>query len=342
ASLWSGSLVDRREKRFLLASSLSGLIVFSLGLAAVSCCRRPSVLALFSLIGVAALCESLEQPAASSYLQMIVPRELFPKAAAWNLTSYVGPTILGPVIAGALIPRIGPGGVYLVAAFSLLVSLVLAATLRRIPPTATAGVSTFRSAVEGLSFVRSRPIIFSAMVLDCVAVLFGEVVFILPVFAEKLGVGPLGLGFMRAAPAVGSCIVSILQARSPRIRIRWDGLLRAVTIFGVCVLTFAVSPWFPLSLVMLLCGGAADGVSVIIRQSLYQANTPDAFRGRVSSVSGVFISLSNEVGGFESGFAAQLVGAVPSVLFGGAVTLLTVAVMKWKYPRLDDEVSHAT
>jgi MFS family permease len=338
ASLFSGQVVDRQEKKRLILSSLAASLLCSVGLALVSRAARPSLLAVYVLIGIAALFSSLEMPASSTYLQMIVPREIFSRAAAWNLTSYVSATILGPILSGFLIARYGAAPVYALSAVGLAAAFTIAAPLRPLPPPPVdKEVSTMAGVKDGLRFVYSNRIIFASMALDSVAVLFGEVVFILPVFADLLRAGPVGLGFLRAAPAVGSCLVSLVETWRPVIRIRWDWLVRAVFVFGVCLIIFGISRNFALSFLMLLIDGAADGASVIIRQSLYQAHTPDAYRGRVASVSGIFISTSNEIGGFESGLAAQLMGTVPSVVFGGIVTLLTVAFMRWKYPRLDQD-----
>lgn len=341
SSLFSGQVVDRREKKALIVFSLAGSAVASAGLTWVSRFPQPSVAIIYGLIGLTALCSSFEMPAATTYLQMLIPREIYSKAAAWNLTTYVSATILGPILSGFLIKHVGPVTVYALSMVGAVVALVFAAPLRAIPPTPQPHkVSTMAGVTDGLKFVGSHRIILASMVLDSVAVLFGEVVFILPIFADLLGVGPVGLGFLRAAPAAGSCLVSLIEATRPIIRIRWDWLVRAVAVFGVALLVFGLSRSFTLSMVMLMIDGAADGTSVIIRQSLYQAHTPDAYRGRVSAVSGIFISTSNEIGGFESGLAAQLLGTVPSVTFGAALTLLMAGFMRWKYPRLDEEAGH--
>lgn len=342
ASLFAGNLADRREKRGLILIALAGLTLATAGLAALSLLPSPPLAAIYGLLGLSALCASMEMPSASAYLGTIIPRDIYPKAAAWNLTMYVSATIIGPIAAGFLIKHWGAAAVYAMAAGGLLVALIVAAPLAPVPPAPVdKPLSTLGAVKDGLRFVLSKRIIFASMVLDSFSVLFGEVIFVLPVFADLLGVGPVGLGFLRAAPAVGSCLISLMETRRPTIPIRWDCLIRAVAIFGVCLIVFGLSPWFPLSFLMLIFAGAADGASVIIRQSLYQAFTPDAYRGRVASVSGVFISASNEIGGFESGLAAQWMGTVPSVIFGGAVTLSTVAFMRWKYPRLDEEAQRA-
>jgi MFS family permease len=342
ASLFAGNIADRRERRSLLLIAYAGLAACTVGLAALSALPTPSSLAIYGLLGISALFSSLEMPTASAYLGTIVPRDIFPRAAALNLTTYVTATIIGPIAAGFLIKTFGPTAVYAIAAAGLGAAFVIALPLPKLlPPVLSQTLSTVAAVKDGLKFVTSRRIIFASMILDSFSVLFGEVVFVLPIFADMLGVGPVGLGFLRAAPAMGSCLVSLREAHRPTIRIRWDWLIGAVTVFGLALICFGLSRWFPLSMLLLVVAGGADGTSVIIRQSLYQAFTPDAYRGRVASVSGIFISASNEIGGFESGLAAQLMGTVPSVVFGGVVTLCTVAFMRWKFPKLDEEAARA-
>jgi hypothetical protein len=193
----------------------------------------------------------------------------------------------------------------------------------------------------GLRFLMHKQIIFACMLLDMLAVLFGDVVAILPVFAAMYGAGPVGLGLMRSAPAIGSCITSILEARRPFIPIAWGSLLKVVIVFGGCIIAFALSHNFYLAVFFLIGGGLADGVSVIVRQSVYQANTPDGLRGRVAAVSGMFIRVSNELGAFESGLAAQLLGAVPSVIMGGSLTMVVAFLMWLKYRNVDIETNAA-
>lgn len=334
-SFWAGHLVDRREKRALILASVAALAVSTAALAALSHLDRPPLIGIYALVGASALFTSLELPAASSYLQIMIPSDAFPKAAAWNLANYVGATVLGPVIGGLLLERTEPAVVYWISAATLGAGFALAAPLRRIPPPpVVAHESAWRSVISGLRFVAGHRIIFVAMVLDSFAVLFGEVVFILPVFAEMLGAGPLGLGLLRAAPALGSCAVSLAQAVRPLIRVSWSWLQGSVAVFGACIIGFGISGDLWLSMTMLFLSGAADGISVIIRQSLYQLHTPDAFRGRVASVNGVFVSISNEVGGFESGLAAQYLGAVRATVLGGFVAIAAVMMIRMKYPTL--------
>ncbi len=334
--LWAGHLVDRHDKKRLILGSLFGLGFCAASLAFLSRAPDVSILLIYGTLALAAVFASLELPSISSYLQMIVPAAVFPRAAAWSLTTYMFATILGPILAGFLISRTSVVTAYGAVAGLYAGALFFASRIRSIAsPRTDEGEPLVSSIRAGLTFVLSQRIIFACMALDSFAVLFGDVIFILPVFAAMLGAGPVGLGVLRAAPAIGSCIVSVMRAVRPFIRVSWGTLLRVVFLFGLCIIVFALSKSFALSLAMLALSGAADGVSVIVRQSIYQANTPDALRGRVASVSGIFIRISNELGGFESGLAAQLLGAVPSAVLGGVVTLATVLFMKLKFPRLD-------
>jgi MFS family permease len=195
--------------------------------------------------------------------------------------------------------------------------------------------SIFESLGEGLRFVFSKKLLLGAISLDLFAVLFGGAVAVLPVFAsEILNTGPQGLGALRAAPAVGSVLMGISMAHLPPLRRAGRTLLICVAAFGVAMIAFALSRSFLLSLLLLAASGAVDNVSVVLRSTLLQMVTPAHMLGRVSSVNQVFIGSSNEIGAFESGVAARLLGLVPSVVFGGCMTLLVVAFTSWKVPEL--------
>jgi hypothetical protein len=188
---------------------------------------------------------------------------------------------------------------------------------------------------EGVSIIFQRRLFLGAMTLDLFAVLFGGAVAILPVFAEQiLRVGPQGLGLLRTAPAIGAVVMSLALALRPPPRRAGPTFLWAVVAFGLCMIAFAVSRWFWLSLSLLAVGGAADMLSVYVRSTLIQTRVPTAMLGRVSSVNQIFIGSSNEIGSFESGVAARLLGAVNSVILGGLVTLGVVGVTAWKIPAL--------
>ena len=195
--------------------------------------------------------------------------------------------------------------------------------------------SIFASLGEGLRFVFSQRLLLGAISLDLFAVLFGGAVAVLPVFAKEiLQTGPQGLGALRAAPAVGSVLMGLTMAHLPPLRRAGRTLLICVASFGVAMIAFALSRSFLLSLLLLAASGAVDNVSVVLRSTLLQMVTPAHMLGRVSSVNQVFIGSSNEIGAFESGVAARFLGLVPSVVFGGCMTLLVVAFTSWKVPEL--------
>jgi hypothetical protein len=215
----------------------------------------------------------------------------------------------------------------------ILMTLLLFVKVR--PHTRVAEPKSWRSLLQGIRFLRKQPIIMSTMVLDMVAVLFGGVVALLPIYAtDVLHVGPQGFGWMRAMPSLGAIFMGLWLAVRPPFERGGIALLVAVIVFGIATLVFGVSTSFPLSLAALFVLGAADNISVVIRATVLQLLTPDSMRGRVSAVSIIFIGTSNEIGEFESGVAAEFMGLVPSVLFGGTMTLVTVGVVAAIWPEL--------
>jgi len=210
------------------------------------------------------------------------------------------------------------------------------ARMRHSPPVTTPAEESFlESLATGIRFVRGQPVVLGALTLDLFSVLFGGAVALLPVFAaEILHVGPEGLGVLRAAPAVGAVLMSLALAHLPPFRRAGRALLLSVTLFGLSIIGFGLSGNFVLSIALLAVSGMADTVSVVIRSTLLQVLTPDHLLGRVSSVNAIFIGSSNEIGAFESGTAARLIGTVPSVVFGGLATLVVVAVTAAKVPQL--------
>ncbi len=334
-ALVGGHLADRREKRTLLLASLAviaaaSLILLWLALDSVRAQLTQTGLLLgnYATIALIGLARGIYAPAASSLKSFLVPRELFANASTWSSAGWQGGAILGPVAGGFLYAGFGLEGT-LVATFLLIActALLIAGIPRQgVPPAMTESpVSLKESLQEGMAFVRRTPIILYSISLDLFSVLFGGVVAILPVFVEDvLKLGPTELGVLRAAPAIGAMLTILACAYLPPTRELWRNLLLAVAGFGVATLVFAVSPWFWLSAAALFFTGAFDAVSVVIRGTILQVFTPDHLRGRVQSVNSVFLSCSNELGAFESGLAARLMGAVPSVLFGGAMTLAIV------------------
>ncbi len=328
-ALWAGHLVDRHEKRSFMIRSEVGLFLSSCALLAGTLMDHPPVWFFYLITAFTGLCTSFENVSTSAYGQLLIPKHEFPKAMGWNLGLFQAALITGPIAGGWLLLHFSARALYGVAGVFILISLVLAVRLHpiHVPPPTGETESGLERVKHGLRFIWSQPMILAAMSLDMVAVLFGDVVALYPFFADRLNAGSIGFGFLKAAPGFGSATISAIQAARPFVRPTWRALRIVVFVFGLCMIAFALSPNIFLAVFFLALGGAADGVSVIIRQSIYQASTPDHLRGRVSSVSSIFISTSNEVGAFESGLAAKFLGIVPSVLIGGTITLLSVGVM---------------
>jgi len=202
------------------------------------------------------------------------------------------------------------------------------------PATPLEETSGLAGLLGGIRFVFSRQVIVAALALDMFAVLFGGAVAVLPIFAERFHVGSVGLGILTAALPAGALGMALYQAHRPPFRRTGRALLAGVTLFGLFTISFALTPWFWPAALLMAAAGAADNVSAVIRVQILQALTPNPLRGRVSSVNGFFISSSNEIGAFESGVAAKLLGTVPSVIIGGMLTLVCVAVTAWRAPRL--------
>ncbi|HUS24587.1 MAG TPA: MFS transporter [Candidatus Binatia bacterium] len=340
-ALFGGHLADRRERIGLMRASLSVILASSAVLAVLF---APAVRAhlssaaqlgaIYGSVFLLGLARGIYSPAASSLKAFLVPRELYPNSSAWVSAFWQAGAVLGPVAAGFAYAALTLSGTLAAAVACFVLALWLQAGIARRPVTAPpASESLWTSLREGLAYVYRSKIILYAITLDMASVFFGGVVAILPVFAEDiLAVGPQGLGMLRAAPSVGALLTMFVCTFHPPTAHAWRNLLWAVAGFGVATLVFAVSRSFLVSVAMLFLVGAFDSVSVIIRQTLLQALPPDHLRGRVVAVNSIFVTTSNELGAFESGLAARLLGTVPSVLFGGAMTLAIAATL-WRRGR---------
>jgi len=291
------------------------------------------LVAIYGTVFLLGLARGIYSPSASSLKAFLVPRELYPNSSAWISSFWQAGAVTGPALAGYAYAAFGLSGTLelVVVIFAAALWLNFGIAKRPVIPPEAEGLWT--SLREGLAYVWRTKAILHSITLDMVSVFFGGVLAILPIYAEDiLQVGPQGLGVLRSAPAVGALLVMFLCAYHPPTERAWRNLLWAVAGFGAATLVFAVSKSFWLSIVMLFLTGAADSISVIIRQTLLQALPPDHLRGRVVSVNSIFVTTSNELGAFESGVAAKLLGVVPSVIFGGAMTLVTVGVI-WRKTR---------
>jgi len=294
------------------------------------------VLPVYAVIFASGLARSFLQPARQALGAEIVPREHYENASAWRSSGWQTAAVVGPAVGGLLYGFSGPEASYGVDAALMVVSFLTFLLVRYAPDErAPERVSMFASLITGLRFVIHEPVILGALSLDLFSVFLGGAEALLPVFAsEILKVGPQGLGILRAAPAVGAVIMSVYMAHRGPIERAGRSMLFAVAVFATCIIGFGLSRSFALSLLLLGISGMADNVSVVIRSTLLQILTPPEMLGRVSAVNSVFIGSSNELGAFESGVAARLLGTVPAVVFGGASALLVVGLTARLVPRL--------
>ncbi len=341
--LSAGHLIDRVDRRKVLLAGLPAVAALSAGLtyASVTGSDVAWMYLLLLLIGSA---RTFMQPARAAFLPQIVPREVFTNAVTWNSTGFQLSSVVGPTLAGLFIAWTKSATlVYALTAIFALVNWACLATIRSRPFVPSTEPVSLTSLAAGLSFVWRTKVMLGAITLDMFAVLLGGVTSLLPVYAKEiLEVGPTSFGWMRAAPGVGAVCMSILMAYRPPIERAGRTLLWAVAGFGVATIVFAVSRSFGLSLAMLFLTGALDMISVVIRHTLVQLLTPDAMRGRVSAVNGMFIGVSNELGEFESGMVAyafdrsydKAFGPTVSAVSGGIGTLVVVAAVSQIWPQL--------
>uniref|UniRef100_UPI00166B0BD0 MFS transporter n=1 Tax=Aliidongia dinghuensis TaxID=1867774 RepID=UPI00166B0BD0 len=329
-----GPVADRFDRRLIvrLCQTVEGAAVGGLALAWFM--GRLDIVPIFAAVFVIGSARAFEAPTLQALVPGLVPADLLPRALAWSSTANQTAIICGPAV-GGLLYALSPGTVYAVAAALFLVSSLVIGFIRleRAPPRREP--VTLASVFAGVAFIRSRPAILGAISLDLFAVLLGGATALLPIFARDiLAIGPWGLGLLRSAPALGALSMSLFLAQCPLERRVGRIMLTAVAIFGLATVVFALSTSFWLSLVALVVLGAADSISVVIRLSLVQLETPDEMRGRVSAVNFIFIGTSNQLGEFESGLTAAWFGAVPAALIGGIGTLLVVLIWLKAFPDL--------
>jgi MFS family permease len=330
--LFGGHVADRVDRRRVSLVAFAAMILAAVALFVLS--RNPAALgpqhlkqAVYGLIISTGICRSFIQPARTALSAQLAPRLHYARSVAWRTGVFQLCAVTGPAIGGLVYGWWGADGGYAVAAGFLIIAWVVLFRLR-VP--ARAALSTrppiWTSLAEGIRFLRGDDLLRAAILLDLFAVLFGGAVALLPVFANDiLGVGAEGFGLLRAAPAAGALAASAALALLPPMRRAGPALLIAVAGFGLCMIGFALSRSFGLSLFLLAASGAFDMVSILVRSTLLQLRVPEAMMGRVAAINQVFVGSSNEIGAFESGLAARLLGVVPSVVGGGVVTLAVVA-----------------
>jgi len=335
-ALPAGHVADRFSRRQVLLVTQVPLTAAPVTLAVLhawSPDHVPLVVTL-SLLGANAVALTFARPARASIVPNLVPRSAYPNAFAWMSTLFETAAWVGPAVSGMLIV-FGIAWSYLAAGLCLFSCFAITLFLPRdVPSQSRDHEPGWQALSAGLRFVFGSPLLLAAMTLDLLAVLLGGATYLMPVFAERLGVGAIGYGWMRAAPALGACVMAVALAHRTPITRAGRTLLWSVALFGGATIVFGLSQNFWLSLAMLVLIGASDNISVIIRQTLVHSLTPDSMRGRVSAVNQVFIGASNELGGLESGVTAKWFGPVISVVAGGFGTLLVVLGVAGKWPQI--------
>jgi MFS family permease len=342
-SLYAGHVIDNSEKRKLLLTCVSLYFCCVVLLLLLSSNWIPSdftnvwiTRGIYVVIFFTGIIRAFTGPNFGAMVGSIVPKDLLQNATTWNQGSWLTASVIGHAIAGFLIAGLGIFGTLIVVASMVAIGFGFMYQLKPKPPIQAIGEKpTWESVKEGLRFVVKTKEVLGALSLDLFAVLFGGAVAMVPVYAKDiLNVGPIGFGWLNAAADIGAILIVIFLTLRPLKRHQGRTLLLAVAAFGICILVFALSKLFWLSFAALLISGALDGVSVVVRGTILQLKTPDHMRGRVMSVNSMFINSSNELGQFESGLAAKMFGVVPSVVFGGCMTILVVVATWFKAPSL--------
>ena len=342
-ALYAGHTIDISEKRklilrgvalYLLAATI--LLLLSTRFSAAHLTNHWIAIGIYATIFGTGIIRSFVGPTFNVILASVVPRHHLQNATTWNQGAWLTASVCGHAAGGFLIAGLGNTGTLSCIVSLIVLALVMLFQLAPKPPlTEKSEKKTWESVKDGLRFVLHTKEVLGALSLDLFAVLFGGAVALVPVFARDiLKIGPQGFGFLNAASDIGSIFIVVILTLFPMQQQQGKKLLFAVAGFGICIITFALSKIFWLSFAALLLGGMLDGVSVVVRGTIMQLKTPDHMRGRVMSVNSMFINSSNELGQFESGVAARLLGVVPSVIFGGCMTLLVVMVTAIKAPSL--------
>jgi MFS family permease len=339
-SLYAGHVADRFNRKLIVVITQVALVLASLGLTALSYWQGPLLL-IYGCLFIIGTAVAFNNPAVATLPAQVVPEEAFENAATWSSSSWQLATVFGPALGGFVIAVLGSATfVYVLNAVAALVFAILLVPIKAgqssLPARqGTDEDTTLRSLGEGISFLRRTPIMLAAITLDLFAVLLGGATTLLPIFARDiLHVGPEGLGWLRAAPSVGALCVAFFLAHRPPFKRAGRTLLLAVAGFGLATIVFGVSRSFWLSLLALFMLGGLDNISVVIRETLALTRTPDKMRGRVAAINGLFVNASNQLGGFESGLTAQLLGPTISVAGGGVGTILIVLVIALIWPEL--------
>jgi MFS family permease len=338
-ALPAGQLADRADRRRVCLVAVVVLMLCSatlFGMTSAKLIQSDTVWIVYSVIFASGVARSFLQPTRTALAADLVPRELYVNSITWRSSVWQFGAVAGPALGGLLLGFGGPGLAYGAATALLAVaSITVLRVASRLQPAAGVGAAGLAGLLEGVRFVRTQPVLLGALTLDLFSVLFAGAEALMPLFAvEILRVGAQGLGFLRAAPAAGSVLMSLYLSHRPLRGRLGRALLLSVALYGVCISGFGISRSFPLSLLLLSLSGMFDNISVVLRSTLLQTLSPRSLLGRVAAVNAVFIGSSNEIGAFESGVAARLIGAVPAVVLGGVVPILVVGLIAWRVPDL--------
>ncbi len=334
-TLITGHIADKNDRKKITLLAMLLLMFCSLTLAAISY-YQGAVFLIYACLLLTGVARAFLKPAGDALMWQLIPTSAFTNAATWNSSSFQLASVIGPALGGFSIALFGSAiGVYILSAIAALSCFFLTAAIKPQKTTFKKEPISLKSLAAGAEFVWNNQLILAAITLDLFAVLLGGAVALLPVFAKDiLHVGPVELGYLQASPSIGALIMAALLVYLPPIRKAGPALLWSVVGFGMVTIIFGLSRWVWLSLLMLALSGALDSISVVIRHTLVQIRTPDHLRGRVAAINSVFISASNELGGFESGLTAALFGPVFSVVGGGIGTILVVVVTAAIWPEI--------
>lgn len=342
-ALYAGHVIDKSDKRTLL---LKGVLTYSICVIALIVITsawferqvetRSPQLFFYGVIFCTGAIRAFTGPATNAILAQLVPRDILHYAANISSSTWLAASITGHASAGFFIAWFGVHVTFYIIFVYVLIAALLISFIKKKPVAVNnSDVKAWESVKEGLRFVYHNKIMLGAISLDLFAVLFGGAVALIPEFADHiLKVGPIGFGWLNAAMDIGSVLMITALTIWPMKRRQGYRLMYAVGGFGICIIIFGISEWYWLSFLALVIAGMLDGISVIIRGTVLQLTTPDDKRGRVSSVNSMFINSSNELGQFESGFMAKAMGTVPSVIFGGCMTLVVVIITWFRAPGL--------
>ncbi|MFB2892608.1 MFS transporter [Aerosakkonemataceae cyanobacterium BLCC-F50] len=334
-TLIAGDLADRFDRKFTMLFTIWLLSFCSFGLAILSI-TKGSIFLIYSCLLLIGIARAFSKPASDAFVWQLIPKNAFTNAATWNSSTFQFASVAGPSLGGVIIAiQGGATDVYILAGVLAFLCLVAVALIPNQKKTLSKEPLSLKALSAGAKFIWKNQLILAAITLDLFAVLFGGAVFLLPIYAKDvLHAGPVELGWLQAAPSIGALIMTVILAYLPPFRQTGKVLLWSVVGFGIATIIFGFSRWLWLSLFMLFLTGAFDSISVIIRHTLVQIRTPNDLRGRVSAVNSVFISMSNELGGFESGLVAAFFGPIFSVVSGGIGTVLVVVAVVLIWPKM--------